>query len=474
MADWDLATLDAVGQARLVASGEVSAGELVQSAIDRIEALNPALNAVTWTRYEQALAEAASPGSGPFGGVPLLLKDLGVPAAGHPAHAGSRALKEAGLRSDADCALVERFRAAGLILLGRTNTPEFGLICDTSNEAYGETHNPWRHDRSAGGSSGGAGAAVASGMVPVAHGSDGGGSIRMPACHCGLVGLKASRGRVSDGPGQGNGMFGHNTSGALTRSVRDSAAMLDVMAAAEPPTPALPVPAAGSFAAALGERPGPLRIGFVTASTHPKYPADPVVSAAVETAAKVFIDAGHEVENAWPRALFEERYWEVWSDALSACVTVAVDDARGVAGSRAEFAAETRFWDARGRTRTAADLTRDLSWLDEYSRRLASWWNDFDVLLSPVMVSPPKPLGYFWSYPEGLVDSIDVIQYTPQFNTSGLPAISLPCEWTADGLPIGVQLGGRLGSEAMLLSLAAQFEQLRPWAQRYPAREQVG
>jgi amidase len=471
MIDVDLATLDAVGQAELVQAGECSALELVQSAIERIEAINPAVNAVIQPRFDQARAEAAGRLAGPFAGVPLLLKDLGCPVKGHPDHRGSQVLKEAGYRSDHDSALARRLKAAGFVILGRTNAPEFGLISDTRNRAYGATRNPWDLTRTPGGSSGGSAAAVAAGMTPVAHGSDGGGSIRMPASHCGLVGLKPSRGRISDSPDPGDPLWGHSVSAVVTRTVRDTAALLDVMAGPEPGDPTVAPPIAGRYLDAVAWRPGPLRIGFVTGSPSVKYATHPACSAAVENAATLLERLGHRVENAWPAAMFDEQYWPTWFDALSPHVTLAVDHAAALAADReASFDVVTEMWARRGRELSATELIAALAWLDGFRRRVTSWWaGGFDVLITPVTTTPPAVSGFPWSYPGGMEDSVHSLQYTPQFNTTGQPAISVPATWTEEGLPVGVQLVARYGEEHVLLSLAAQLEELQPWADRYPA-----
>jgi len=460
-----------VGQAELVRTGEVSAEELVASAIERIEASNPAVNAMIWDRFDGALKEAAQPRSGLFAGVPLLLKDLGAPAKGHPMHNGCRVLKESGKTGGHDCGLVERFSAAGFIVLGRTNSPEFGLASETTNLAYGTTQNPWRHGRSAGGSSGGSGAAVAAGMVPVAHGTDGGGSVRIPACHCGLVGLKASRGRISDGPDVGDPLLGHNTNGVLTRTVRDAGAVLDAIAGPQPGDPTAAPRPTGTFREASERRPGSLRIGFVTTSSSERHPTHPAVGAAVEAIASLCEAAGHRVEESSPAQLFDERYWQMWSAALSPYLTIAVEEAIERSGAdREDFDQTTQRWDAMARGLSAVEHTEAISWLEDFARRILPWWTDFDVLISPVMITPPTETGFLWRHPLGIDASIDILQFTPQFNTTGQPAIAIPADRTADGLPIGVQLVGRFGEEELLLALAAQIEEARPWAGHYPAR----
>ncbi|MFW3171596.1 amidase [Geodermatophilus sp. CPCC 206100] len=471
--DDELATLDALASADLVRSGELSAADLVGAAIDRIERLDPGINAVVHRRFEAALEEAAGDLSGPFAGVPMLLKGLGAPVRGEPDHQGNPTLQRLGAAHAHDSSVVRRLRRAGFVLLGRTNVPEFGLVSDTQNAVHGITRNPWNPAHTPSGSSGGSAAAVAAGMVPVAHGTDGGGSIRMPASACGLVGLKPSRGRISDGPGEADPLFGHTTNGVLTRTVRDTAALLDVLAGAEPGDPVV-APAGGApFLDAARPGAARLRIGVVDRSTSSRWATDPRVSAAVRDVAAVLSDAGHRVVESWPRDLFDEQYWSHWFDALSPAVGLAVEETTGraaAAGVEPRSDAVTDLWAGRGRQIDAMTHTRALLWLDGFRRRMAGWWSaeGYDVLLSPVQLGPPAEVSSFWSYPGGIRDSVDVLQFTPQFNSTGAPAVSVPAAWTDDDLPIGVQLAGRYGEEATLLRLAAEIEQLRPWAGRRP------
>jgi amidase len=471
----DLSLPDATDQAALVRTGQVSPLELVDSAIERITALNPVLNAVIWDRFEQARGEARHrPGDGPFAGVPLLLKDLGCPAAGEPDHQGSVALRKLGNVSDHDCSIVRRFRQAGFIILGRTNSPEFGLVSDTSNRAYGPTRNPWNTRHTPGGSSGGSAAAVASGMVPVAHGNDGGGSLRIPASHSGLVGLKPSRGRVSHAPDAGDPMLGHVTSGVLTRTVRDTASILDVLAGSEPGDPCVPPAATGSFASAAGSPGRALRIGFAAQPSGSRWMTDPECLRAVETAAAWLDELGHMVDESHPGALVEDSFWARWFDALSPTITSAVEWVRALDPAvNAEFDPITDLWADRGREMSAQDLVETLDWMDKYRRRMASWWAaGYDLLLCPVFLTPPPVVGSFWSYPGGIADSVDILRFTPQFNTTGQPAISVPVRWTDANLPVGVQLVAAYGREDLLLNVAAQLEAAHPWYHRYPATEQ--
>jgi amidase len=471
----DLSQLDATDQAALVRAGQVSPLELVDSAIEGITTQNPNLNAVIWERFEQARTEArTAPITGVFAGVPLLLKDLGCPAAGEPDHQGSRVLKERGHVADHDCAIVRRFREAGFIIVGRTNSPEFGLVSDTSNSAYGATRNPWNTKFTPGGSSGGSSAAVASGMIAIAHGNDGGGSLRIPATHTGLIGLKPSRGRVSHAPDAGDPMLGHVTSGVLTKTVRDTASALDVLAGSEPGDPCVPPMLAGSFADAVTNTSGRLRIGFVAEPQGSRWTTDAWCVRAVETAATWLQELGHHVDESHPSALVEEAFWANWFDALSPTITSAVEWAKALdPGKAADFDPITDLWANRGKTMSAQELVETLDWMDRYRRRMASWWADgYDLLLSPVFISPAPALGSFWSQPDGIADSVNILRFTPQFNTTGQPAISVPVTWTDANLPVGVQLVAAYGREDLLLRVAAQIEAAHPWYYRYPATEQ--
>jgi amidase len=470
--DEQLARADAEEQAGLVHSGTASPLELVEAAIVRIERINPAINAVIEERFEQARTEAAHvPKEAVLAGVPFLVKDIGCSLAGSGEYQGSQVLKRKGQVSDHDCAIVRRLRAAGCVILGRTNVPEFGVVSDTQNQAYGSTQNPWNLAHTPGGSSGGSAAAVASGMVPVAHGNDGGGSIRIPGSHCGLVGLKPTRGRVSHAPDAGDPMFGHVSSGVLSRSVRDTATLMDVLAGPEPGDPSVAPPIAGSFSDAAARPPGVLRIGFVTETTDSLWTTDPQCRKAVEEAADLLAGLGHEVEAAYPVAMFDEHYWSKWFDALSPTVTSVIKRARGDDPCAVtDFDPIALHWSSRGEQMSAQDLVETLEWLDAFRRRVTGWWSDgHDVLLCPVYVSPPPVVGLFWSYPEGVQDSVDILRFTPQFNTTGQPAISIPWLWTETNLPVGVQLVGAYGREDLLLGLATQIESARPWGERYPA-----
>jgi amidase len=469
----ELGRLDATAQAALVSDGQVSPVELVASAIERVDALDAKLNAVPHRRFEAALAEAASADLpvGPFRGVPILLKDLGCASSGDPLHQGNAFLKSINHRAEHDSTLTAVLRRAGFVVIGRTNTSEFGLVSTTEPASYGPTLNPWDVTRSTGGSSGGSAAAVATEMVAVAQGTDGGGSLRMPAAHCGVIGFKSSRGRVSSGPDEGDALAGHNVYGVITRTVRDSAAVLDAIAGEQSGDPIVAPPPRRRFLEAVATDPGSLRVGVMAVPEVNGFPVDPRVNAAVELTAGVLEGLGHRVEQSFPDAMTDPRYLDHFVDLLSPSVVVLLEELAELAGRplRDDEAEEIAWWwYERGRTISAADHVRNEIWRDEFRRRVASWWTSgFDVLLTPVVPNPPPPLGYF-AGPEGIQRSVDILCFTPQFNTTGQPAVALPAALTDDGLPIGIQLVAAYGREELLFSLAAQVEMAAPWCDRRP------
>jgi amidase len=464
--------LDAVSQADLVRSGQVSPKELVEASIARIEQVDPVLNAVIHERFDQARSEAASADlpQGPFRGVPILLKDLGCPMAGQPVHSGNRLLRALDARAAEDSALVRAVRTAGFVVVGRTNVPEFGLVATTEPAAYGATRNPWDLTRSPGGSSGGAAAAVAAGMVAIAQGSDGGGSIRMPSAHCGLFGLKPSRGRVSAAP-EPEFMEGHNAYGFLTRTVRDSALALDIASRPQAgDTVTAPVPDA-SWSSLVDLDPPALRVGVMAVSEVNGHPVDPEVTAAVTQAARLLESLGHHVSESHPEAMVDPAYLDRWVDLLSPSVAASFDDLERRAGrplTDADAEPMAWWWNDRGRRLSAVDHVGNQLWRDDFRRRMAGWWEGgFDILLSPVLPMPPTPLGFF-DGEEGIRRSVEILRFTPQFNTTGQPAASLPLGATGTGLPIGVQIGAAYGREDLLIRLAGQVERAAPWHDRRP------
>ena len=474
----DLALLDATAQAELVRRGDASPRELVDAAIARIERVNPRLNAVIAERFAKARDEAASPAlaDGPFRGVPILAKDLTMHTAGDPFHCGMAFLRKLGWAEQEDTFLAARFKAAGFVFVGKSNTPELGPVPTTEPLAYGPTRNPWDTTRSPGGSSGGSAAAVASGMVPIAHANDGGGSIRIPASACGLVGLKPSRGRTSLGPGLGESWAGLTIEHVVTRSVRDAAAALDVVAGCLPGDPyAAPTPRR-PWREEVGADPGRLRIGLMTTAPGNAVAVHPDCLAAAEAAAKLIASLGHIVEPAHPEALHDPetmragvtvvtswtaRDLDYWSERTGK--TIGPDDVEPMIWALAEM----------GRGVSAVNYVRATEQLQRSTRRLAGWWaSGFDLLLTPTLPEPPPTLGQFAATADdplrGFARGADFVMFTMPWNVSGQPAISLPLHWSPSGLPIGVQLVAAYGGEDVLLRIAAQLEAARPWRDRRP------
>lgn len=482
--DQHLASLDAIAQADLVRTGAASPSELVAAAIQRIEATDPEINAVITERFDAAIEEAAGTlPDGPFRGVPLLLKDLGAAMAGEPLHAGCGLLKSLDVRPDVDSYLVQRLRRAGFVVLGRTNTPEFGSTCTTEPRAYGATHNPWNTDHSSGGSSGGSAAAVAARMVPIAHASDGGGSIRIPSSECGLFGLKPSRGRISRGPQAGEGWGGASTDGCVSVSVRDSAAFLDLVAGWEPGDPYTAPPASGPYLDEVGRDPGRLRIGVRTDHVFGSMTTDPECVAATHATAALLESLGHEVvQDAGPTALGEAAFMGPFLTVLSVAMSRQVAVLAQLAGRPlTPDDLEPANW-ASGRTGAAlsgADYLGAIEEVHAYSRRMAAWWTGtdgnggFDLLLTPTLAAPPPRLGHLLATDETVdlasLRVAELIPFTAQFNATGQPAMSLPLATSAAGLPIGTQLVAGYGREDLLFRLAGQIEAAAPWAQRLPS-----
>jgi amidase len=471
----ELRWLDATAQADLVRRGEVSAEEVVEAAIERIEALDGPINAVIHRTFDAARAAASGgPGTGPFAGVPFLVKDLYAATAGDPLHNGNKAVRDAGYVAPADSELVGRWRGAGFVLVGRTNTPEFGLLPTTEPEAHGATSNPWDPSRSPGGSSGGAAAAVAAGMVPAAHASDGGGSIRIPASACGLVGLKVSRGRTSLAPaGDESGL---SVQHAVTRSVRDSAAILDATAGPAPGDMAVAPAPARPWREEVGTDPGRLRIGLL--ATSPAGELHPECRAAALGAGRLLESLGHHVEESHPAALdHPQETGRTFLARWSTGARTAIINAGRLAGRElGEDDVEPPTWlmASIGDATSGVDLALALAASAAYTRELASWWaGGFDLLVSPVLGEPPWPLGDLviarGDDPVPMMQrTATLVPFTTHFNISGQPAISLPLHWTPDGLPVGVQLVAAYGREDLLIRVASQLEAAAPWADRRP------
>jgi amidase len=465
--------MDATAQAELVARGQASPAELVDAAIERIEKFDPAVNAVIHPRFEKARAEARGElPDGPFRGVPIVIKDLGAASAGDPCHWGTRFLRRAGYLAARDSAEVARLRRAGFVIVGRTSAPEFGLTITTEPKATGPTRNPWNLERSTGGSSGGSAAAVAAGMVPVGQASDGGGSIRIPASNCGLVGLKPTRARVSMGPDAGEGWAGASIHGAVTHSVRDAAAVLDCMAGEEPGDPYPAPPLVRPLIEEVGAAPGRLRIGVLDGPPRAVAP-DPQVRAGVRATADLLADLGHDVVDAHPSALGDPDFGSRYGTITSSSVAAELARWERVLGEPIDpdlLEEPTRYAMEYGRTLTAAAYVEAVQWMHGYTRRLRSWWelDGFDLLLCPVLNGPPTPIGWY-DDPATAFDRIaELLHYTAEFNISGQPGISLPLHMSSDGLPIGMQLVGGYGREDVLIRVAAQLELARPWSGRRP------
>ena len=468
---------DGVATAELFASGAASAIELLDEAIARADRLNPQINAIIGrlddgARQAAERLDAARNAGEPVGalaGVPFLTKDLTCTTEGQPYHAGNAALKEAGYAASSTAHLATMFAELGFVNFGRTNTPEFGLTITTEPLAYGPTANPWDTGHSTGGSSGGAAAAVAAGIVPIAHANDGGGSIRVPAANCGLFGLKPNRGRVSLGPDSGDGWAGFSVDGVVSRSVRDSARVLDGISRPWPGDPYWAPPPASAFFDAAGREPRPLRVGLCPHSGWG--PTDPECTEAVEDAGRLLERLGHQVEYSKPDELFRDDFFEHFRTVVAVCNVVALagyEAALGRAMSREDTEGDTWAMMQIGRDISGAQYLSAIEWCHAWTRALAAWWGDHDVLVSPIMAEPPPRLGELRNPETGRGRLTDLLQFTPQFNVTGQPAMSVPLHWTAAGLPVGVQFVGAHASEEMLLSLAGQLEQAAPWSGRIP------
>jgi amidase len=471
----DTRWLDATAQADLVAKGDVSPIELVEAAIERAERYDSKLNALTYRWFDTArqLATSSDLPEGPFRGVPYLLKDLYAAEAGKPLSNGSKAYKEANYVSTEDTTLVSRYKASGLISIGRSNSPEFGSVPVTEPEAWGPTRNPWDLTRTSGGSSGGSAAAVATGIVPIAHASDGGGSIRIPASCCGLVGLKISQGRISMGPLRDESNLG--VEHCVSRSVRDSARLLDathgpgigdVIIA---PTPRRP------FIEEVGADPGRLRIGLLDFNPRGgEVHADCVDG--VHKTAKLLESLGHHVEPGFPEILSDEEigraFSMLWSTNMGTAIRrfnealgreMTTDDIEAMNWAQAQFAKGVN----------AVDYSLAQASSVKFRRAIQSWWSrGWDLLLTPTLSAPPLLIGSLPNNPEHPMTPLMTggawVSFTSQFNISGQPAISLPLHRNADGLPIGMQLVAAYGREDVLIRVASQLEQAAPWAHLKP------
>jgi len=467
-----LMRMSAVEQARLIRAGEVSAAEMVEASIAAIERLNPRINAVVLPLFERARKSLATlDPCAPFAGVPLLLKDFLAEYAGTRLTDGSRFLLD--YVSTQDSELVARYRRAGFVIVGKTNTPEFASKPTTEPELFGKTGNPWNPAYSAGGSSGGSAAAVAAGMAAVAHANDGGGSIRCPASWCGVVGLKPTRGRNPLGPAFGDMGAGLISEHVVTHTVLDSAAILDCTAGADPGAPYFPPPPARPFAEEVGIAPGRLRIAYSTTPVAPAPVHDECRRAAIEAARRCEV-LGHHVEEASPQ-VSGEHFTEVFTTLWLGMVAWAIRDWARRTGRepRAEdFEAHTWKMFTLDGARRPSDLFLAIQDMQRMAREIAPFFDRYDVWLTPTTTQPPQPNGWFDfdpDHPRQATQRIgDVPKFTAIANMTGQPAISLPLHWTPDGLPVGVQLVGRYADEATILRLAAQLEADAPWRHRLP------
>ena len=467
----EIAVLDATAQAELVRRKQLKPIELIDAAIARIERLNPALNAVVTPMFEEGRAVASgSLPDGPFCGVPFLLKDLLASYAGVRMTSGSSFLRD--FFPDHDTELVVRLKRAGLIIVGKTNTPELGILPTTEPRRFGPTRNPWDPSRTPGGSSGGSAAAVAAGMVAMAHANDGGGSIRIPASCCGVFGLKPTRGRNPLGPDFGDLMSGLVAEHAVTKSVRDSAALLDATSGPDIGDPYFAQPPVRPFVQEVGADPGKLRIAFKTALTGIPIHADCI--RAVEEAAKLCADLGHDVSEAAPAidgSQFSDAFMTVWS--VGCALSMERNAIRtGRAPTPGDFEDLTWALAEQGRAVTGTSYLLAVNQLQRMARQIARFFVNYDVWLTPTLAEPPLPLGSFAPQPGnplyGLQRATAFVPFTPICNATGQPAMSVPLYWSAEGLPVGTHFAARFGDEATLFRLAAQLEAARPWASRRP------
>ena len=467
----DYAKYDGLGLANLVRRREVTPSELVDCAIKAIELLNPKLNAVV--RRLDAMARKTAKGElprGPFTGVPFLLKDLTHSLAGVPTDCGSRFFK--GWTRDYDTEMVTRFKQSGFVITAKTNTPEGGSSGSTEPVANGPTHNPWKLGYSPGGSSGGSAAGVAAGLTPVAHANDGGGSIRIPASACGLVGLKPSRGRTSYAPDWGELWNGMAIEGVVTRTVRDTASCLDAMWQPAVGDPYFAPPPSRPYAAEVGAPVEKLRIGVSW-----KAPRGSAVHAecvkGTKKVAKLMESLGHRVEEAAPK-FDAERLEKAWGTIFQANEAWAFLDHSAATGrkiSNALIEKNNLHLIELGKKLSAIDVLRAVYDMHAVTRQFAQFFEKYDIWLSPTLGSPPPKHGHLFAddNAEVFFDRLMAfIPFTPLYNATGNPAITLPLHWSADGLPVGIHFGARYGAEDVLLRLAAQIEEAEPWCHKYP------
>lgn len=475
--DAEYENFDATGLAGLIAGRKASASELLDQALERVERLNGTLNAVVNLNVPAARRLAESPVAGPLSGVPFLLKDLGCEAIDFPSHNGSRLLANTQYRRNS--AIYDRIAAAGLVTFGRTTSPEGGIGAATEAVVYGgPTRNPWNLAHTSGGSSGGAGAAVAAGIIPAAHGSDGGGSVRIPASCCGLFGFKATRASLPDGPDSGEGWAGMSIDGFLTRSVRDAALLHDACTGPDLGAPYRAPVLSQTHLAAIARPPKPLRIALCD-TTLTGAPIHPECAKAVHHTAGLLSDLGHHVEPARPDA-DTPSMMVAWTKVVACGTALGIEKAMHSRGYPLQDA------DVEPLSRGAVDYAATISgsgYLDAvnqihaYGRQLAGFFSRYDILLTATLAEPPAKVGRFAhtsrDYLAYRIGPAGIFAYSPfcaAFNASGQPAASVPLYWTPDGLPVGSHLASAAGTDDLLMSLCAQLEQAQPWFHRRPPR----
>jgi len=459
--------------ASLIRDGDLGARELTEAALERIGALDPELNAFVHLDPDGALAAAdaiEAADERPFAGVPIAVKDT-APVAGMPYRMGSDLFGD--FVPGHDAFAVRRLREAGFVIVGKTSLPEFGILPVTEPRRFGPTRNPWDTERTPGGSSGGSAAAVAAGMVPLAHGSDGGGSIRIPAACCGLVGLKPTRGRISRGPDQGDDFLVQD--GVLTRTVAETAELLDVLAGYEPGDATWAPPPDEPFARAAAREPGRLRIGVTTTAALEAAGLDPLCERAVRDAAELLSSLGHEVREIdapWAGQDLLRAFTMVFGTPIAMGMWFGGQVTGREPGAELVEPLSWTIWEGI-HERNPLDYLLARTQLTAVSRAIVGTWKDYDAVLTPSLAQRPVRIGEIDSCSadpwEDFRRSGEFTPYTALFNVTGQPAISLPLFSGDDGLPLGVQLAGRPAGEGQLLSLAAQLEAARPWADRRPA-----
>ena len=463
---------DALGLAELIAKKQITSAELLDAVRQRVEAINPKINAFNHLFFDNAEEQIKSGlGQGPFHGVPFALKDLGQYLKGTVTSSGGRVWKDQ--VADYDSTLVTRYKLGGLVIFGKTTSPELGLTTTTESVLYGQTRNPWNLERTSGGSSGGASSVVASRILPMAHASDGGGSIRIPASCCGLFGLKPTRGRVPMGPGQFEGWNGLSAHHAVTISVRDSAALLDVSSGVELGSPYYPPPQNRPFLHEVGADPGNLRIALI-ADSPTGTPVDPECKQAATEAAKLCEYLGHIVDEAkWPVDAATLR--GAFLPIVNVSVARALDDAEAPLGrpvTDKDVEPVTWAMAQQGRNINSVAYSRAIAMVHQIGFIMAKFQQTYDVIINPTLGKPPAPLGVLSLSPKDMQtftkEITEFSPFTAIYNVTGQPSMSAPLHWTPDGLPVGVMFSARFGDEATLFRLAAQLEKARPWAEQRP------